>query len=231
MVRPLGTPFFSALPRVFLGQVHAARGEFAVASAHFEEGLAIAREGDQYMTVRGAIDRLAEMDLLQGNAAVALQRFEGVLDLSAIDEADILLTGSLPTVAWAHLELGDLAEARSLARRGMERAVAEHAAVDLLAAERVFAAAAGRQCLCEEAEAHFKQALALARQIQYPYGQGLILYEWGRMLLAQGNRPQALGHLAGARDIFERLGALPYLRRTEALLSESGGADFLASAS
>lgn len=222
MVRSLGTSWYFFLPLALLGQFHAARGEFSQAATYLEEALTTARENGQDIAIRGIIDRLAEMDLIQSNLENSLARYDGILNLSALDEGDATLTASLPIVAWACLENGEAVRAASLARLATERAVTEHAIVDLLAAERIAGMAAGRLHSRDEASSHFEKALALARRIGYPHAEGLVLYEWGCMLLDDRNNHDALTYLTQAHEILRHLGARPYLERIEGVLFDRG---------
>jgi tetratricopeptide (TPR) repeat protein len=82
--------------------------------------------------------------------------------------------------------------------------------------------ALARQGAWEEATQTFEQALALARQIKYPYAQARALYQYGSMMMKQGDTVQALRLLQEALVIFQRLGARPYTERTERLLAALG---------
>lgn len=219
IVRRLGASFFAATPRMYLAHVLAARGEFAKAGEHFDEALHIAREGDQYALVRGITDRVAEMEIVRGDARAALCRFDGSIETDHLDDGDATLTGTLPILAWAYLENGDVAEASRLAAIGTKRAIAEQAAVDLIAAERVLASAQAASGAMQDALTHFERALRLAREVGYPYAEGLILHDWGHASLISGRIDDAIPRLEEARVIFQRLGALPYLRRTDSTLA------------
>jgi hypothetical protein len=52
----------------------------------------------------------------------------------------------------------------------------------------------------------------------YPYAEARALYERGRLLAKQADREQARPRLAEALGIFRRLGAWPYLERTQQAL-------------
>jgi hypothetical protein len=54
-----------------------------------------------------------------------------------------------------------------------------------------------------------------------PYLEGRILYEWGRMYAAREAPQQAQERLEEALVIFRRLGARPYIERTEQALADS----------
>jgi tetratricopeptide (TPR) repeat protein len=204
---------------MLLGQLHTAQGDFDLAAECLEEALEYARRGDNRHYTLKITSLLVELDLLRGSRQSAMERFNGVLDLANIDESDTTLTSVLPFAAWAELECGHAARAASLANAAVKRAVEEHAAVELLMAQRVAGAAAAEQQEWDTATQMFEDILALARQLRHPYAQGRTLYEWGSMLAARGDQVGAQARLAEAEIVFERIGARPYLERSRALLS------------
>jgi DNA-binding SARP family transcriptional activator/class 3 adenylate cyclase len=66
-----------------------------------------------------------------------------------------------------------------------------------------------------------QEASALAGAYPYPYREGLALYEWGRSLGDMGQMEEARERFEDALPLFRRLGARPYIERTEAALTES----------
>ena len=76
------------------------------------------------------------------------------------------------------------------------------------------AAASGNS---SDAEEGFGSAIAQFRKIDDPYSTAEPLVELAEVLLTQGRVTDAEPLLAEAREIFERLGARPWLERIEAV--------------
>jgi class 3 adenylate cyclase/tetratricopeptide (TPR) repeat protein len=83
-----------------------------------------------------------------------------------------------------------------------------------LRAEALLAARAGES---EDAERKFKQAAALLREIGTRFWLACVLLEHGEWLTEAGRAGDAEPLLSEAREIFERLGAAPWLERLDAL--------------
>ena len=66
----------------------------------------------------------------------------------------------------------------------------------------------------------FQEGLSEARRIGMPYYEARILYRLGVMHAKSGESETAQEALREAQAIFQRLGAMPYLERTERLLAE-----------
>jgi class 3 adenylate cyclase/tetratricopeptide (TPR) repeat protein len=83
-----------------------------------------------------------------------------------------------------------------------------------LRAEALLATRAGAS---EDAERKFKQAAALLREIETRFWLACVLLEHGEWLTESGRAGEAEPLLMEAREIFERLGAAPWLERLDAL--------------
>jgi hypothetical protein len=68
------------------------------------------------------------------------------------------------------------------------------------------------------ADASFTAAAAQLRALELPFHLAVVLLEHGEWLTAQGRRGDAEPFLAEARETFERLGAKPWLERTDGQL-------------
>jgi transcriptional regulator with XRE-family HTH domain len=82
---------------------------------------------------------------------------------------------------------------------------------------RVAAHVAARQGDPAEARTLLEEALGLCRAITYPYMEAQILADLGQVALGEGRVGDARAQLE--RVIFRRLGARPYLERTEQALA------------
>jgi hypothetical protein len=77
-----------------------------------------------------------------------------------------------------------------------------------------------RQWSWENAETLFTEGLTVARTIPFPYGEARALYEYGMMHAQQGDPRQARKRMKRALSLFERLGALKDVERTQTSLKE-----------
>jgi tetratricopeptide (TPR) repeat protein len=126
----------------------------------------------------------------------------------------------LPSVARAHLELGNVDRATHLVETVLQRARDQNARLALAIALPVQGLILSKQRQWQEAEKTLTEATALARSMPYPFGEASALYEWGRLDAARGEPQLARKHLEAALAIFQRLGARPYVERTERALQE-----------
>ena len=155
--------------------------------------------------LRPAYRLLAECDILEGQPETARARLLPLLDRPGLEEWDV--TALLPTLAWAHLDLGDPVQAEDTLALAFRRARAGNHRLALAEALRVQALLALRQERWVEAERALDEGLALAEQMPYPYAEGRLLHLYGRMHGRKGERGPALERLEAALMIFQRLGA------------------------
>ena len=83
-----------------------------------------------------------------------------------------------------------------------------------LRSEALLAARAGES---DDADRKFRQAAALLREIGTRFWLASVLLEHGEWLVESGRADEAEPLLAEAREIFERLGAAPWLERLDAI--------------
>ncbi len=160
------------------------------------------------------------MDLLRNQPEAALERLNEVLDGTDADTDHSTVTVAMFFAAWAHLDCGNLAKAAELSELAVNRLIEENSVVELLIARRVVGMVAGAQEDYERAAAIFEEVAELARQVPFPHAEACAFYEHGMMCLRQGNLEQARSHLEAGLKIFSRLGAQPYIERTQAALSQ-----------
>jgi tetratricopeptide (TPR) repeat protein/transcriptional regulator with XRE-family HTH domain len=212
-----------------LARIRSALGAWEEAVPYVEESVALAERIPYPEGVRNGQRMLAEHDLLLGRPKVALARLEPLME--GADQEELGVARLLPYLARAHAELGDLATAEHMLRAGIAQArVQQHrlALVDLL---MVYGMVLGMQSMkgmqerqdkWEEAARTFEEAIALARSMTYPFAEGRVLYEQGRMHRDAEELPSARARLEEARAIFRRLGAHPDAERVERALAELG---------
>jgi tetratricopeptide (TPR) repeat protein len=164
--------------------------------------------------LREAQSLLAELDLLEGRPEVARARLIPLLDRPGVAEHSA--TRLLAVLAWAHLELGELAEAERVVSQAIMRMRADNDRLDLVNALRVQAMIALRQVRWAEAERSLEEGLALARTMPYPYAEGRLLHVYGELHVAKGEPVPARERLEAALAIFQRLGARKDAERADA---------------
>jgi tetratricopeptide (TPR) repeat protein len=157
---------------------------------------------------------LAERDLLAGRHDDALGRLGPLLEVPE-DAEGIDATPLLPLLAWAHLQAGDSRHAQEVAAEALDRCHREHHQLALLDALRVGALLAIRQARWEEAAAALDEALALARLMPYPYAEAKVLYVYGQLHAARGERELAQDTYRAGLEILHRLGEHLYAQQIE----------------
>jgi tetratricopeptide (TPR) repeat protein len=75
----------------------------------------------------------------------------------------------------------------------------------------------------EAADLGLRQACDVFRELGHPYWNAVLELERSENLAAMGRNDEAIQHLNAAREIFERLGAKPWLTRTDKLSSSLEG--------
>jgi tetratricopeptide (TPR) repeat protein len=212
-----GQPRRHDLGEHHLAQLLLAQGEFETATEHLTRCLDLAERYQYLPNLRTAHRLLAERDLLLGNVPAARARLELLLDRSVLREESI--AELLPILAWARLESGDLVNAAQAAKDAVREAAAEEHRLTLVEALRIQGMVLTRRGRWEEAEASLRDAMTHAATMPYPYAEARALYGYGRMQSRRGAPDLAGERLQEALAIFQRLGAKPYLERTEQALA------------
>jgi tetratricopeptide (TPR) repeat protein len=122
-------------------------------------------------------------------------------------------------VAWAQAESGRLDAAAVNAGEAIALARGRRDGPILVEALEVQALVLIRQGRWAEADAALAEGLALACHLPYPYAEARILYQEGMLHSARGSPDEARAALDAALAIFRRLGAHPYIERTERALA------------
>jgi tetratricopeptide (TPR) repeat protein len=167
--------------------------------------------------MRWAQGLLAERDLLLGRPEAARARLVPLLDRPGLEE--FFVTRFLPVLAWAHLDLSEMAEAEQVVTQAIRRMHDNHIRLDLPDALRVRAMIALRQEHWPEAEQALEEGLALTRRMPYPYAEAHLLHVYGEMHAQKGEAEPARERLEAALAIFQRLGARKDVERVEQALS------------
>lgn len=209
----------SGYAALVLADIDLAEGNVVEGRRWLEICAAIAQDSDMQAT-RLAQQLLAEQDLLEGDSGAALSRLQPLLDRPGLEEEGVTLL--LPTLARSYLALGDPEQAAAIVDNGLRRAALlgyRDLIADLLLVQGLVMACGGRW---EEAEGSFDEALSTARHIPYPYAEGRTLLELGLLDSHRGEPGRGRERLEQALAVFRRLGARPYIRRTEEALADIG---------
>jgi tetratricopeptide (TPR) repeat protein len=215
--REIGAPRVVASPLVLLGWLCLAEGAWDEASRYLEEGCTIADRSAGFGLLLDAHARLAEREILEGHPDAACARLAPLLDAARQEVWGRPYAQAI--LAWAYLEMGDVAAAGELVGHAVRRARGERYGFALVEAQRVQAAVAIRQGRWEEAERALEEGLALARSMPYPYGEARLLHVYGQMHVAKGEPGPARERLEAALAIFRRLGARLDVERVERALA------------
>jgi tetratricopeptide (TPR) repeat protein/transcriptional regulator with XRE-family HTH domain len=196
-------------------------GWLLVVSGHWKEARQMLEDamaeygGDPQARLHGTRS-LAELDLAGGRPDVAVARLKPLLDRPSLEETEVAQL--LPALAEAHLATGDLGRTEALLGEALNRAREQDLGLYLVDALRVQGMLRTAQARWDEAQSAFDEAFALAHTMPYPYAEGLILFEYGLLHIQRGELGQARGPLAGALELFQRLGASKDAERAEQAL-------------
>jgi ATP/maltotriose-dependent transcriptional regulator MalT len=128
---------------------------------------------------------------------------------------------SWPSLVDAHIDIGDLHEARAVLKR-MEDAASRrhlHLGGQVLPLRARLAAAEGDG---EAAASLFAQALAEAEPEDPYLDRTLVHQHYGQLLFRLGRRREGAEQLHSARDLLAAVGAAPFVERVDRDLVESG---------
>jgi tetratricopeptide (TPR) repeat protein len=217
LIHSVGASYLAAYPPLRLGALSLAEGDWEAATRHLEDCIALASRIPHLGALRAAQGLLAERDLWEGRPHAARARLVPLLDRPGLEETDV--TGLLPTLAWAYLEVGAVTQAAAVSAQAIRRLRAENDRVGLVNALRVQALVSIGLERWDKAEASLQEALALAQRMPYPYAEGRLLSVYGLLSARRGEQEAARERLEVALAIFRRLGARKDIERTEQALS------------
>lgn len=201
----LGTSWGFAYPWLVLGTLHLLEGNWDAGVRYLEESIAIGTRAGDLEVQRWAHSRLAEIDILSGQAAEAHDRILPLLDRSGLEEVDV--TVLLPRLAWAYLELGDTIQAATTIEQALKRAGRQQHRIALADGLWIQAMIATRQEQWPAAMRVLDEGLTLTRSMPYPYAEARLLEAYGALHMRRGEPEPARQQMKAARAVFERLGA------------------------
>ena len=219
IMREIPLAWASSYPLLGLGQLAMAEGQYGVATRQLGEAITLARRSGDLPVLQSACVALGERELLAGHPEAARTRVDQLLEgeRSQGDQAALSLVAML---AWAHLELDDVARAHELAAQATARAVTEHNRLALIDALRISGMIAARHQRWQEAETSLSEALSLSQTMRCPYHEARVRYTFGLLEIARAAVTQASEQLAAARATLETLGERLYRGAVERALGE-----------
>jgi class 3 adenylate cyclase/tetratricopeptide (TPR) repeat protein len=219
LVRQVGSSSAAPYPLNAYGQLCLARGEAEVGEEHVREAIALAERSGDFQALQLAESTLAERDIVAGHAEAARDRLEPLLRRGGA-EADVTLI--LTPLAWAYAELGEPERAAGLLDRALAHlpsGPSEGGGYDLADVRRVQGILATRLGRGEDAAQALGAALALTREMRFPYLEAKVLNADAQLQMALDEPERAHEQLEAARVILERLGEQLYGERVAATLA------------
>jgi tetratricopeptide (TPR) repeat protein len=197
-------------------------GDWDAAHCYAETGLAIADRSRELFVGAWLREVRAELDIPQGRAEEVVAALPEYIERCRNEGVGFERLVLWP-LAWAELELGHIDRAEELSRRVMDSARRDNDRIYILEGAPVRTAVL--RCLqrWEEAERVASEALAVAEAAKRPYSAGRIHHELGLLHAARQDCAAARRELEAALDLFQRLGARPFIDRTRQALMEIAG--------
>jgi tetratricopeptide (TPR) repeat protein len=191
------------------------RGELDAAARHLEWFAELETSADVQDTTEYACGK-ATLLLAQGDAAAALRSAEtAVSGQHALSLSDHRVKESLVVSVEAAFALRDLAKVEELLEIIRSLPPGRHTPFLEAHALRFGARLNALRDVPKAVEPSFKGAAGLFREMAFPFWMAVVLLEHGEWLTAQGRRGESEPLLDEAREIFERLGARPWLERID----------------
>jgi tetratricopeptide (TPR) repeat protein len=208
---------FSAWPMLQMGDQCILEGEWDEADRYLEEAMEVAAEIDDSQWHQWGCSSLAELALMRGDPDQALAHLQRGGEPKPWGTHAIAVPVPLASI---YLATGALDQAEDLIGQGLEEATASRLPPELVPWLRMRAVLLTMRERWDEAARTFEEAVSLPRSLPYPYAEAQALYEWGRMELRRERPEDARNLLTQALEIFQRLGARPYVEWTEQALAD-----------
>jgi tetratricopeptide (TPR) repeat protein len=200
-----------------LAYLNVFEGRLDEATVQVDEAWQSARGRDDLTAMSTVCWGQSWLSLLQGQPEQVVARAQPLLDNPRIDVMYRLILRELVARAW--IDLGDPARAEALARQAVERSREDGTGLLEAATLPTLGRALARQGRTDEAREVFERAIELSRPMPHPFNEAIARYEWGCMLAEVGDAGAARAHLDAALILFRRLGAVPFIERTERALA------------
>jgi len=202
-----------------LSWLHARIGNSEDCTASADEAMRIGAERHVHLGRIWAMFARGELALALGDAAAAVERFEGLAaELVSIGVGDVDVSPG-PELAEALVRVGRTEEGGAVARAYAEQAHAKGQPWALARAERALAMTSDGD---DEAAAHFDTALTHHASTLDAYEAARTRLAYGAALRRRRQRVAARPHLRAALETFDRLGAEPWARTAAGELDATG---------
>jgi tetratricopeptide (TPR) repeat protein len=215
-----GHPYSLAIACWNVGRVHTLRGDPVPAKPLLRQARSIAEELTIGFLTPGVALDLSALHVLEGRAGASLALLRETT--AAIEKVGYLEVRAALRMGEALLAAGRGDEARAAARRALdlarERGEQGHEAGALRLLGEI--AAQPRATAADEAESHYRQALALAERLDMRPLVAHCHLGLGKLYRGTGDRTKAEEHLATATAMYRELGMAHWLPEAEALLQQ-----------
>ena len=218
-------PFHRAVATFGVGQLWLRQGDLSQALAVCERGLAVCQSHDLRDWLPTLAARVGYAYALAGRLPEALTLLE-----QAVGQCEVMRGGALEAgyVIWlgeAYLLAGRLDEAASQAQRALEFSRAHQERGNEAYALRLLGEIVVQRHLPQgaQAEAHYRQALALAEELGMRPLQAHCHRGLGTLYAATGQREQARSELSTAMELYHAMEMAFWLPETEAALAQVEG--------
>jgi predicted ATPase/DNA-binding XRE family transcriptional regulator len=222
LCRRIGDVYFSGYPFMVLGFVCFGEGSWAQAVGYLEEA-AVLSDSTTPEALMMAQSVRAEIDILEGRPEAARTQMETLLGRFGSEHGDY--ANLLPKLAWAYLELRDLAQASGVAAQAVAFAQQIDDFLNLVEAIRVQALVLMAEKHWAEAEGVLAEILSETQRRCYPWGEARVLDTYGLLHIRAGDSVSARERLEAALSIYARLGARKDVTRIEQELVRLGSPD------
>jgi tetratricopeptide (TPR) repeat protein len=218
-------PFSLAHVYGAVGRLNLYRGELDNAIAVLERGLELCRVWSFPVLFPHFAAALSHAYTLSGQVATALSLLEQVMQLHISRGMVISYSLSYVWLGEAYILAGRLAEARHCAERALALSRERRERGNQTYALRFLGEIAAHHHApdVESAEAHYRQALALAEELGMRPLQAHCHYSLGSLYRQVGRAPQARAELSAAIDLYRDMQMTFWLPQAEQRLAEVGG--------
>lgn len=213
LMQQASAPWGAAYPLLGLGLQLLAEGQTEGGLAALKEALVLAQRDHDREAECAAQNALAAYDLFLGRPQQARDRLESLIERANLEESGAI--SLQPFLAWAYLELGDVAQAQTLVEQALAGARARQMRLVLTDALAVQARVAAHRQRWQEAEQALEERLTLAQATPCPYDESKARYLAGQVSRQQGKTAEASTHFTEALAILHRLGERLYAKQVE----------------
>jgi DNA-binding NtrC family response regulator/tetratricopeptide (TPR) repeat protein len=209
-----------ATARTTLAEILCAKGEFSEAEAQIEKSLALIENHPDKWLESNALRVLANVYQGKGQMGEALKALRQALHLSTSIGDLHGLTLAQVALAEIHFSQGRYDQAREYLELAQERLKEEKSLYISGLIQRLLGQIETALGLLAEAKQHISQSISIFATTEVPYEAACSHYQMGLLLKKAGDYEAARDHLLRAKEIFEKLGARPYIEAVRQVVAE-----------